>query len=316
MNTMGTMRIFLVIFAGTVSFNATGPTDLPALRPVGALADSGLVLPFGPPDPQDQAFFENKVSIACTEQSLPDRVLAVAKSFIGTPYATGTLDTEAEEHLTVNLRAVDCWTFMEASMAIALAAATSEPAFDTFQYYIQQLRYWGGSINGYASRIHYFSGWLLQAEKLGYLRDMSRDLGGVPYRNNIGYMTARPNKYPRLKDPAVLRQMRQIEDRLNSHPWYFIPQGRIESMEHLIQDGDLVALTSGKRDLDIAHQGFAMRRNGRVYLLHASSLGRRVLVSGQPLARYVISQKGQTGIMVARLSHPKSVFSQTQEAKQ
>ncbi len=313
---MVAMRFFTVLFAGTLSFYTANPGGMPVLLSTGLPTGSDSASRSGTPDPQDQAFFENKADAACAEQNLPERVLAVARSFIGTPYRTGTLNTGPEEQLTVNLRALDCWTFMEASLAIALAAEAGEPRFDTFQHYIQQLRYWGGTINGYASRIHYFSGWLLQAEKAGYLRDITRELGGVPYRNNIGYMTARPDKYPPLRDPDVLLQMRRVEERLNRHPWYFIPQGRIAAMEHLIQDGDLVALTSGKRDLDIAHQGFALRKNGRVYLLHASSLGRRVLLSGQPLAQYVISQKGQTGIMVARLNSAGAAGQQPQVAKQ
>lgn len=313
---MVAMRFFTVLFAGTLFFYSATPGEPPALFPTDFPNGYRGTVAGKTPDPQDEAFFENKADVACAEQNLPDRVLAVARSFIGTPYRTGTLNTSPEEQLTVNLRALDCWTFMEASLAIALAAEAGEPSFDTFQHYIQQLRYWGGTINGYASRIHYFSGWLLQAEKAGYLRDITRELGGVPYRNNIGYMTARPDKYPPLRNPDVLLQMRRVEERLNRHSWYFIPQGRIADMEHLIRDGDLVALTSGKRDLDIAHQGFALRKNGRVYLLHASSLGRRVLVSGQPLAQYVISQKGQTGIMVARLNSAGAAGQQPQVAKQ
>ncbi|MCB9331834.1 MAG: DUF1460 domain-containing protein [Lewinellaceae bacterium] len=81
----------------------------------------------------------------------------------------------------------------------------------------------------------------------------------------------------------------------------FIPQEKIARIEPFLQDGDLIALTSWKKDLDISHQGFAIRKNGHIHLLHASSLGKRVLISGQPLAQYVRSQKGQTGIMVARL---------------
>ncbi|MFN0015159.1 MAG: N-acetylmuramoyl-L-alanine amidase-like domain-containing protein [Saprospiraceae bacterium] len=294
---MGLMHASATMMAMALVLQAYAP---PVLAP--APVSFVLTKKIHTPDPQDVAFFENKIEVACASQTLPDRVLAVARSFIGTPYKTGTLDTETEERLTINLRAVDCWTFMEASLAIALTADAADPAFDTLQKFVQQLRYWGGTINGYASRIHYFSGWLLQAEKLGYLRDITRELGGVPYRNNIGYMTSHPKKYPRLRDPATFRQLRRVEDRLNRHPWHFIPQGSIEKMEHSIREGDLVAITSGKRDLDIAHQGFAVRINGRVFLLHASSLGRRVLISAQPLAQYVISQKGQTGIMVARLA--------------
>ncbi|MBK9336149.1 MAG: DUF1460 domain-containing protein [Lewinellaceae bacterium] len=251
-------------------------------------------------DPQDLVVFEEKARVAMAEERLAGRTLAVAKSFLGTPYLSGTLETGAEEQLTVNLRMLDCWTFMEVSLASALAAGAPTPSFDTLKFYIQQLRYWGGTVDGYASRIHYFSGWLLQAEKLGYLRDITRDLGGTPYQRNIGYMTAHPEKYPQLKDPATFRQLQQVEKRLNQHTWYFIPQNRIEQIESQLQDGDLIALTSGKSKLDIAHQGFAIRQNGRMHLLHASSLGKRVLISAQPLGQYVRAQKGQTGIMVAR----------------
>jgi hypothetical protein len=72
-------------------------------------------------------------------------------------------------------------------------------------------------------------------------------------------------------------------------------------MEQFIQEGDIICLTSVKSDLDIAHQGFAIKRNGRVYLLHASSLAGKVIIARQPLAQYVDSQRGQSGIMVIRL---------------
>jgi len=253
-------------------------------------------------DPEDMAVVDEKIRIATTKPTLSGRTLAVAQSFLGTPYVGGTLETDGEEQLVVNLRALDCWTFMEVSMALALSSSASNPTFDTLKHHLQQLRYWGGTISGYASRIHYFSGWLLQAEKLGYLHDITRDLGGIPLRKNIGYMTAHPDQYPPLSDPATRRQIQQVEARLNRHTWHYIPQDQIEKIEPLLQDGDFVALTSGKTGLDIAHQGFALRQNGRVHLLHASSLGKRVLVSAQPLGQYVRSQKGQTGIIVARLN--------------
>jgi hypothetical protein len=38
-----------------------------------------------------------------------------------------------------------------------------------------------------------------------------------------------------------------------------------------------------------------------MHLMHASSLGKKVVISKQPLPEYILSQPGQTGIMVARL---------------
>lgn len=295
------MKVKIFLLSGLLSFWTPG-ADGPVPK-VSVLSADIPEAPLPVPDinPQDLSIFEQKLEVTATEQRLPAQTLAVALSFLGTPYVHGTLEQTAEEQLTVNLRQLDCWTFMENSLAVALAARAEQPSFDTFQHFVQQLRYWGGSVKGYASRIHYFSGWLLQAEKLGYLEDISRELGGVIYRKKIGYMTARPAKYPPLRDARTWQALKAAEDRLNSHTWFYIPQNRIAKIEHLLQEGDIIALTSGKRDLDIAHQGFAVKKNGRTHLLHASSLSKRVVLSGQPLTQYVLSQKGQTGIMVARL---------------
>ena len=86
---------------------------------------------------------------------------------------------------------------MENSLAIALATPGD---YATYKTHLQELRYWGGYINGYGSRIHYFSGWLLQNEKKGLLRDLTREMGGIPYQKQIGYISARPAKYPKIKD--------------------------------------------------------------------------------------------------------------------
>jgi hypothetical protein len=247
---------------------------------------------------QDSLLFLEKQKSALSETSLTAKTLAVARTFLGTPYVSGCLDRNATECLTVNLSELDCWTFMENSLAIALA----EPGdYQSYKLRLQELRYWGGTVGGYASRIHYFTGWLLQNEKRGLLEDLTKTLDGVPYRNQVGYISARPAKYPKIKDPETLQSIRAAERRINAHTWFYIPQNQLEQKEHLIQEGDIISLTAWKSDLDIAHQGFAVKINGRVHLMHASSLGKKVLVSKQPLPTYVRSQPGQTGIMVARL---------------
>ncbi|MCC7465104.1 MAG: DUF1460 domain-containing protein, partial [Saprospiraceae bacterium] len=112
----------------------------------------------------DSLLFLEKQKIALGESGLTARTLAVARSFIGTPYVNGCLDRNPEECLAVNLCELDCWTFMENSLAIALAASGD---YSSYKNQLQELRYWGGYINGYGSRIHYFSGWLLHNEKKG-----------------------------------------------------------------------------------------------------------------------------------------------------
>lgn len=270
---------------------------IPVLPPSDALlpAEGG---PAVAKSDRDSVIFLEKQQIAREQAPVAARTLAIARSFLGTPYVKGRLDAYQEELLTVNLRELDCWTFVENSLAIA---QTGNGDFTAYQSHLQKLRYWGGHINGYGSRIHYFTGWLLQAEKNGLLDDLTQEFGGIPYRKQIGYISARPAKFPKIQDARAMKELQAAEKRLNAHQWYFIPQNRIAKMEHLIREGDIVSLTSAKGDLDIAHQGFAVKVNGRIHLMHASSLSHRVIISKQPLANYVIEQKGQTGIMVARL---------------
>jgi hypothetical protein len=250
---------------------------------------------------QDSLIFIEKKKIATNLNHLPGNTLTIAKSFLGRPYINGTLESVGDERLVVNLRDFDCWTLVENSLAIALTLRDGGD-FNSFQWYLQQLRYWGGSIQGYGSRIHYFSGWIIQAEKTGYLKDVTQDMGGIPYQKSINYISLRPNKFPKIKKAETLKAILRAETRITNHPRYYIPKARIKSLEHLIQEGDIIMLSSVKAGLDISHEGFAVLQNGRIHLLHASSLNKKVIISRQPLAEYVMSQRGQNGIIIARLA--------------
>ncbi len=271
------------------------PPDL-ALRPIRFLKPYRSFFPIEAAS--DSLLFLEKQKYALAETTIPAKTLAVARSFIGTVYASGCLDRNSNECLAVNLCELDCWTFVENSLAIALAAPGD---YQSYKTQLQELRYWGGNVNGYGSRIHYFSGWLLQNEKRGILQDLTETMGGIPYRKKIGYISARPAKYPKIKDPDNLRSLQAAERRINAHKWFYIPKNRVAAMEHLIQEGDIISLTAWKPQLDIAHEGFAVKVDGRIHLMNASSLGRKVIISKQPLPEYIATQIGQTGIMVARL---------------
>lgn len=265
-----------------------------------AQGDRAVNCSTAPIDPAEAAVLAEKLTLARKHNNLTARTLAVAQSLQGTPY--GTLGASPDEYLVLSTRVLDCWTFVELSLAIALAAQHEDASVATVADHVRQLRYWGGTVDGYASRIHYLSGWLRQAQDLGYLHDITRDLGGQPYRKEIRYMSDHPELYPPLQNPETLRQIRQIETRLSRRTHYYIPQHDIERIEHRLQPGDIIAITSARPGLDFAHLGFAVAHNGRIHLLHASSLQGRVVVSAQPLGAYVRSQKGQTGVVVVRLA--------------
>jgi hypothetical protein len=249
-------------------------------------------------DSAEAGLLEKKLLLAKEHLDLAARVAAVARSFEGTSY--GTLGADSEERFVLSTRVLDCWTFVEVSLAIALAAREERATLPTVAHCVRRLRYWGGTVDGYASRVHYLSGWLRQAQDMGYVRDITRELGGKPLRKEINYMSRHVEQYPPLRDPETLRRIRQVEARLSRRTYYYIPQQDIERVEPRLQEGDIIAITSARAGLDFAHLGFAVVHHGRIHLLHASSLKNRVVISAQPLGDYVRSQKGQTGIAVAR----------------
>ncbi len=230
--------------------------------------------------------------------------------FVGAPYRPGTLEEPGAEHLVINLREFDCVTFVENVLALvrfarhdgAAALADSAAAKARYASYLTALRYRDGRLDGYASRLHYFSEWLADHERRGFLHVQGDELGADTDRRPITFMTAHATAYRQLADPAERAAIAAIERRLSAAPARrFVPKDRIAEIEDRIADGDLLAMTSTLEGLDVVHVGIAVRRNGRVHLLNAPLVGRSVEVSALPLPAHLAERPRQAGVMVARV---------------
>jgi hypothetical protein len=248
--------------------------------------------------------FEEKLAFARAERldTLPigDIVARLGRTFVGTTYTPGTLEVPGPERLVINLRELDCVTFVEANLVLARMIRAGQSDFDIFRAELTRLRYRDGELDGYPSRLHYFSEWISDNEAAGLMRDVTRELGGVPVNEPINFMSRNADAYPRLADHANLAAIREIERRLSARVRYYIPQDRIGEVAAGIRDGDIIAATSTLQGLDVAHTGFALWIDGELHLLHAPLFGRNVEISDLPLARRIPSIPGQDGIMVAR----------------
>ena len=241
-------------------------------------------------------------------------IARLGRSFVGATYRPGTLEVPGPERLVINLRELDCVTFVENVLALTRfirndgLAGLSDPAKArvTYEEYLRALRYRGGVIQGYPSRLHYFSEWLAENERAGRIRQLAKSLGGVPDSEPLSFMSTHPQSYRQLADPAVLGEIRQMEERLNRGParWY-LPEGDIAGSAAGIRDGDIIAATSTLPGLDVAHTGFALWVNGSLHLLHAPLVGKVVEISELPLAERIKELKAQDGVMVARVAGPE-----------
>lgn len=252
----------------------------------------------------DRRLFEQKMQFARDRHldTLPigDIMVEIGQSFIGTPYQPGTLEQDGPERLVVNLRALDCVTFVENVFALARVVRAGDPTFDKFLHELQRIRYRGGELNGYPSRLHYFSEWISDNENLGLVRNVTRSIGGVRDTTRIDFMTTHVDAYPAFRDTAAISAIRKVEQRLSAQPRYFVPQDRVTAAMDDIQNGDILAMTSTIAGLDVAHTGIALRRDGKVWLLNAPLVGDSVQISDKPIDERLKGISKQDGLMVAR----------------
>lgn len=248
----------------------------------------------------DETVFLQKMKLA-KEETKAKTAISIAKSLIGKPYKAGTLEGNSKEQLVCNLRDFDCSTFVESVISMSLISHAGSPTFEKYKKQLTELRYRNGIVQGYASRIHYFKEWIIQAERNNILQDITSQIGGIKQKKGINFMTSNRELYPNLKDEATYLAIKAYQKQINEIDFYYIPKWKLEKIENQILDGDIIAITSNVDGLDFNHEGFAIRRNGRVYLLHASYEQKKVIISTELLVDYLNRINKHSGISVLRL---------------
>ncbi|MCF8358282.1 MAG: DUF1460 domain-containing protein [Prolixibacteraceae bacterium] len=230
---------------------------------------------------------------------MPQLLVRIAKSFIGSPYVGHTLEVGNKESLVVNLREFDCTTFIETCLALSVTIKSGEPSFHKYCDNLKKIRYRDGRMDGYLSRLHYFSDWILNNQKKGYVRDVTKLSGGVEFPVGVNFMSSHVDAYKRLKaDTTLIQPLIQIEKDISGRAYFFIPKDSIATFLPALQPGMIVAFTNGIGGLDIIHTGMLVEKGEEIHLIHASSDFGKVMISTGTLPDYIRGNRLQTGIMV------------------
>ena len=262
------------------------------------------------PVSQDQGI-ANKIFSSAFEQKLIDKpigavITTVGKTFLGTPYVGGVLDSSVDEHLVVNLHGLDCVTFVENTLALSRAIKSNTLSFNAFLHQVQSIRYRDSTINGYTSRLNYFTDWIADNVKKGILTDVTKRIGGVSYRKTINFMSRHRGSYKQLAVDSNYTAIQATEAQLASRSLYYIPKENLQRLELKIEDGDIIAITTSIDGLDISHTAIAVHeQDGSLHLLHAPDANGVVTITEKPLSAYLLSHVKQTGIMVMRPFNPE-----------
>jgi hypothetical protein len=231
-------------------------------------------------------------------------VAAIGESFIGTPYVAHSLETEGEEHLVVNLRGFDCLTFVENSLALARCVKSGTATFEKFRTELTSLRYSSGVINGYSSRLHYFTDWMADNARRKVIRDITVETGGTEYRKVINFMSSHRASYRQLADDATLRTITETEMRLSSAPLYRLTKEQLPAAQPGLRSGDIIGTVTSMEGMDIAHTGMVLLTGGTPRFLHAPLSGGKVTLSSGDLAAYVQGIRSHIGVVIGRPLEP------------
>lgn len=250
----------------------------------------------------DKGIFESYLNSVQTVDKLCSDILMdeTAKFFLGVPYVGKTLEYEPER-LIVNLREMDCMTFVENVLALAEASASGTPSWQTYLEKLQQIRYRDGKIEDYTSRLHYTSDWIYENEKKGLIADITKEIGGVPLAMDVSFVSTHPESYMQLQShPEYIAVMAKKEKEINSRQYYYIPKEEIDKREAQIRTGDIVCFVTSIKGLDISHVGIVHKEGDKMTFIHASSGKKRVIINEESLQDYVLGIKKSKGIMVLR----------------
>lgn len=300
------MRLFvlLLLLLPACAAPEAGPPVQPA-----ALTTDAPPPEAAPPDSATARRFRAVMAYArearLHERPLGEIMQAVGRWFAGTPYVDGLLDRPPRETLVVDLTGFDCVLFVETALALARGIAAEDYSYATFAGHIRDQRYRDGRMDGYCSRLHYFSDWIRDNERRGTVRNVTRALGGEPLDKRLRFMSTHRASYPRLVgNDSLYEGIRAMEDGLRDVVLYYIPQAQIRAVYDRLRPGDILATATSIDGLDVSHTGLAYAAgDGRIGFLHASTTG-GVKVSPD-LQSYVENNRIQVGIVVARPVDPR-----------
>lgn len=242
---------------------------------------------------------------APVKKTMGDQIVYFARKLIGLPYVAKTLEKNKEERLVVNLRQLDCTTFLESVLSLAKTRQQGQLTFENYCDNLRRIRYRDGRVS-YVDRLHYFAYWIGCNESKGIVKSIQQP--NPPFRAvlnwHINYMTTHRHLYPMLEaHPEWMADIRRMEDSV-PHLRY-IPKGDMANdklLRTVIKDGDIIAIVTNKRGLDTSHVAFAVWHTDGLHIIHASSTGKRVMEDPSTFYRYLRRHKSQIGVLVARAS--------------
>jgi hypothetical protein len=245
---------------------------------------------------------------AASQPSGTNLIIYIAEQLKGIPYVAHTLEPNNNERLIINLRQLDCTTFVEQVTALYLCVKERKTTFADYCKMLQKLRYEGGAEPHYTKRLHYYSSWIEDKKSMDICKEIQSP--NPPFskvqRLSLNWMTTHVNDYRMLKNnPSWVPQIRKMEQKMEGRQYRYIPKEQIKNtrlLRNTIKDGDIIAIITNKKGLDTQHLGFALWHKDGLHLLNASSIHKKVIDEPMTLRTYLYKHPSMPGVRIIRLT--------------
>jgi hypothetical protein len=225
---------------------------------------------FQPPSPADL----DALIASVQGKSASARVDSLSARFLGMPYVDGPLGEGygKDPDPIVRYDEADCQTYVETVMALASSHDAAQ-ATDV----LQRIRYFG-STPRYDERNHFTEfQWVPNAEKRGFLREITRDVGGKEVIE-----TGKENSRDAWAKRTMSREIDLPEDKapIGSVHFAIIPLAALERVAPKIPQASIMLIV--RKDMPgymtrISHLGFVVHHDGSTFVRHAGSVAGHVL---------------------------------------
>jgi hypothetical protein len=170
------------------------------------------------------------------------------------------------------------------------------------------MRYRGGVVGDYSSRLHYMSDWFSDNESKHVVKLLSDLPGAETFTQKVSTMSSHPSSSRQLvAHPELIAKIKHAETAINNRSLKFIPMDKIAAVEPLLKTGDVVAVCTSLAGLDVVHTGLIFRGDdGVAHFMDATSKKRamKVTIEPGPISSALNWSKNLTGAIFARPLEP------------
>lgn len=239
------------------------------------------------------------------DKSMASYMLFFGRELRGVPYVAKTLEKNSQEKLVVNLRQLDCTTYVETVLALSRSMAKGQQTFAGYCNNLRQIRYRNGVV-AYPMRQHYFTYWIQENTReciVANIQSPNPPFSGVQ-TVKADYMTTHLSSYPMLKGKSQwVKEIAEMEKSITGTKQRYIPKTAVTNsslLRRTVHNGDIIAIVTTKKGLEISHIGIAAWHKDGLHMLNASSLYHKVVEDNNLLRTYLSKQTSALGIRIVR----------------